>query len=168
MFNWWKEAEDNMRIAPVSVAVPPRVQPRYGRDAYGQQILLPNPPEPVRQDLTTECHNLLLDAYGELFAILLRRSEKLPLTYQEIDDFDQEFERCHDLYRLLRRRSVENFATVNGANFLYNQLKELLDQPKPYDETMHNEFESKLKVSFVKTAQSSKLLPNALSYKKNY
>ena len=148
MFNWWKEAEDNMRIAPVSVAVPPRVQPRYRRDEYGREILLPNHTEAVRQDLTTECHKLLFHAYSELFTILLRRSEKLPLTNQEIDDFDQEFERCHDLYRLLRRRSVENFETVNGATFLYNQVKELLDKPKPYDETMHNEFESKLKVIF--------------------
>ena len=135
-----------MKGKPIPLAVPPQVQPRYERNVYGRQILLPNPPEPVRHDLTAENRNLLMDAYGELFAILLQRSKKLPLSHQEIEDFDQEFDRRHDLYRLLRRRSVENFSTINGATFLYNQLKKHLDLPKSYDEAMHEEFESKLKV----------------------
>lgn len=130
-------------IVPTPVESPPEFRGRFSR------LSIRRPTESVRQqNIAVENRNLLLDAYTKLFGILSKRSDKLPLSSREIHDFDREFERCHDLYRLLRRRNVENFSNINGASFLYNQMKQHLDQPKPYDEAMHTEFDSKLKVIF--------------------
>jgi hypothetical protein len=150
MVYWWEQAESDVKLkpTPAPVRLPPgrRFDPLLGRmvEVRRQQ----EQPILVKQDLTAECREDLVQRYNNLFVILLGR--KLPLSYQEIEDFDQEFERVHDLYRLGLRRGIPNFEKFNGALFMFNSARSHLTEHQPYDSARKEKTESLLKVQFWK------------------
>jgi len=109
-----------------------------------QRIQVPRQPVTVKQDLTDDCRNDLIAKYKSLFKILLSR--KLPLSHQEISDFEQEFDRMHDFYRLGLRRGIEKFTTFNGAEFLFNETRKILCKNVPYDLIIRKQFDDSLQI----------------------
>ncbi|CAG7834108.1 unnamed protein product [Allacma fusca] len=138
---WWEEAEGHVKLNPIPYPLPPMV--RF--DPYTRQrIQVPRQPVTVKQDLTDDCRNDLIAKYKSLFKILLSR--KLPLSHQEISDFEQEFDRMHDFYRLGLRRGIEKFTTFNGAEFLFNETRKILCKNVPYDLIIRKQFDDSLQI----------------------
>ncbi|XP_037052517.1 NFX1-type zinc finger-containing protein 1-like isoform X2 [Bradysia coprophila] len=129
--SWWEEAERNMK--PNEVTESPRTR----------QVIKPLPKVlATKQDLIPDSRTELLNMYKQLFGILLSR--KLPLSTHEINDFDQEFAKIHDVYRLGLRRGIDNFDSFAGALEMHNVVHRHLMQKRPYDEDRQKETQNAL------------------------
>ncbi|KAG4066118.1 hypothetical protein HA402_010320 [Bradysia odoriphaga] len=125
---WWEEAENNLRSKE-------SIEPSQSlRRVQRQEHTI---------HLRPESRSELLKAYKKLFEMLLIR--KFPLSSHEVDDFDQEFIRTHDLHSLFLRRAIEQFDSFTGSLEMYNSAHKHLMQIKPYDEDMQKKTQGFLK-----------------------
>lgn len=133
MTTWWEEAEKN-----VKVYMPPQRNLMSG--GVNQQLT-------TKQNLTSDCRNELILKYKKLFTLLLNK--KLPLSSHEIDDFEQEFTKLYDFYRLALRRGINQFDSFEGALNMYTTAYKHIAQIKPYDKDMQESFQKCLNVSLL-------------------
>lgn len=85
--------------------------------------------------------------YGDLFGQLLARN--LPLTKTEVENFENEFDRCFDTCEVYKRRAVPQFSNHGTVLPIYERTYNLVNIPRVYSTALKKEVRFHLKVHFL-------------------
>lgn len=97
--------------------------------------------------LKAELKNDLFERFHKLFDIMMSR--KMPLSVTELEDFDREFHRLHDLRQIYLHVSAINYSIKQHAkgSSIFINLMEIIDSPcHKYDSPRKNAVKILLKV----------------------